>query len=129
MDEQHLYRELVAWLRSRHPLIFAQWESERKRLEDLKDRDSRLLQAPSDRSGSGLDQLTPDASASAITRAVELELESLGITGGIPGVTLDGTPCIRLIKKGVYGRTYEESVTVARLRDAGYRRHLKQVFG
>jgi hypothetical protein len=75
-----------------------------------------------------LDHLSPDASVSEIVKAIQLELESLGISG-TPGVTQDGTPCVHLIKKGVYGTSYEESVTLARLRDTGYRRHLKQVFG
>jgi hypothetical protein len=129
MDERHLYRELVAWLRSHHPLIFSKWESERKRLESRKGSESLLLQASSDRSQPGLDQLAPDADAAAITRALQQELVSLGIGGGTPGVTSDGTPCVELEKKGVYGRTYKESVTVARLRDQGYRRRLKQEFG
>ena len=129
MDERDLYRQLVAWLRDRHPLVFAQWEAERKRLEGKGRDESRLLQAPGGRSGSALDRLGSDASVSAITNAIQLELESLGIRGGTPGSTEDGTPCIHLIKKGVYGRAYEENVTLARIRDSGYRRHLRQVFG
>jgi hypothetical protein len=76
-----------------------------------------------------VDRLAPDASVSAITNAIQQELEGLGISGGTPGVTQDGTPCIHLIKKGIYGKAYEESVTLARIRDTGYRRYLREVFG
>ena len=129
MSEEDLYRKLMAWLRSNHPLVLAEWEREQKQLESREDSERRLLQAPSRRSTLDLDQLAPDASVSDITRAIQRELESLGIPGGSAGFTPDGTPCINVIKKGVYGKTYEESVTLARLRDPGYRRHLKQVFG
>ena len=128
MDEQELYRELVAWLRSRHPLVFAQWEHVRKRMKNQREGEKPLPQRASPRSRSGLDQLSPEASVSEVIRAIQLELESLGVSG-TPGVTADGTPCIHLVKKGVYGTSYEESVTLARVRDTGYRRHLKQVFG
>jgi hypothetical protein len=129
MSEDDLYRNLVVWLRSNHPLALAEWEREQKQLESRGDSERRLLQAPSGRSTSDLDRLAPDASVSDITKAIQRELESLGIPGGSAGFTPDGTPCIQVVKKGVYGRTYEESVTLARLRDPGYRRHLKQVFG
>jgi hypothetical protein len=129
MSEDDLYRNLVVWLRSNHPLVLAEWEREQKQLENRGDSERRLLQAPSGRSTSDLDRLAPDASVSDITKAIQRELESLGIPGGSAGFTPDGTPCIQVVKKGVYGRTYEESVTLARLRDPGYRRHLKQVFG
>lgn len=129
MDEQRLYNELVVWLRANHPHILAQWESERARRESIKDSATPLLEASSSRSSSGLDQLSPDAGFSTITKALQEELESLGIGGGTPGVTLDGAPCIHLTKEGAYGSAYVESVTLARLRDPGYRRHLKQVFG
>lgn len=126
MDENSLYRELVTWLRENYPYALAEWERERKRRDSRGSTSKPLLQATSGHSG--LDQLSPDASASDITKALEEELESMGITGGVPGVTPDGTPCIHLIKKGVYGSAYEENVTLARLRDPGYWRHLKQVF-
>jgi hypothetical protein len=129
MNERDLYRELLAWLRSRHPAVLAQWESERKRRESSIGGEKPLLRAPSDRSKSALDQLAPDAGKSEIVKAIQRELESLGISGGTPGVTQDGTPCIHLMKKGLYGRAYEESVTLARVRDPGYRRHLREVFG
>lgn len=129
MSEEGLYRKLVAWLRSNHPLVLAEWEREQERLESREDSERRLLQAPSGRPTLDLDRLAPDASVSDITKAIQWELESLGIPGGSAGFTPDGTPCIHVVKKGVYGRTYEESVTLARLRDLGYRRHLKQVFG
>jgi hypothetical protein len=129
MDEQRLYRELLTWLRSNHPRVLAQWESERKLRESQRPGETPLLQPSHQRSGSGLDELSSDASVSDVTRVLQRELESLGIRGGMPGVTSDGTPCIHLIKQGVYGSAYEENVTLARLRDAGYRRHLKQVFG
>ena len=129
MDERDLYRQLIAWLRDRHPLVYAQWESERKQLDRQGRDESRLLQAPGQRYGSAIDRLGPDASVAAITQAIQEELEKLGISGGTPGVTPDGTPCIHLMKKGVYGRAYEENVTLARIRDTGYRRHLRQVFG
>jgi hypothetical protein len=129
MDERNLYRELVAWLRSHHPLVLAHWESERKLRTSGQEGGARLLQPPKGRSRSGLDELTSDSSTASIVRALQLELESMGISGGTPGVTSDGTPCVHLLKKGVYGTTYEESVTLARIRDTGYRRHLKQVFG
>ncbi len=129
MDEHNLYRELVAWLRSHHPLVLKQWERERKQRESRVDRERPLLRATSGRSGSALDKLTPNSSVSEITSAMLRDLESLGISGGTPGFTEEGTPCIHLMKKGIYGRVYEESVTLARLRDLGYRRHLRQVFG
>lgn len=129
MDEQRLYRELMAWLRSNHPRVLAQWESERRLREDQRPTDTPLLQPSVYPSRSPLDELSADASVAEVTRALQRELESLGIRGGMPGVTSDGTPCIHLIKQGVYGSAYEENVTLARLRDAGYRRHLKQVFG
>jgi len=129
MSEEDLYRKLVVWLRSNHPLTLAEWEREQKQLESREDSERRLLQAPSGRSTLDLDRLAPDASVSEITKAIQRELESLGIPGGSADFTPDGTPCIQVVKKGVYGRTYEESVTLARLRDPGYRRHLKQVFG
>lgn len=129
MDERNLYRELVAWLRSDHPLVLAQWEREQRRRGSRKGSDKLYPQGLPARSRSGLDRLSPEASIAEVISAVQSELESLGISGGTPGTTSEGTPCIHLIKKGVYGRTYEESVTVARLRDTGYRRHLKQVFG
>jgi hypothetical protein len=129
MDERRLYRELVAWLRGNHPRILAQWESERRLRESESGGETPLLQSTARRSGSALDQLPPDASMSEIVKAMQQELEALGISGGTPGVTPDGAPCIHLIKKGVYGSAYEESVTLARLRDPGYRRHVKQVFG
>ena len=129
MEEQDLYLELLAWLRSRHPLVLAQWERDRPRLASQEAGDRRLLQAPSSLSRSSLDQLSADANATEIIKAMRAELESLGISGGTPGFTPDGTPCVHLLKKGVYGKAYEEDVTVARLRDTGYRRHLKQVFG
>jgi len=129
MDDRDVYRQLVAWLKDRHPLVYAQWESERKRLEG-QDRDSgRLLQAPGARSGSALDQLSADSSIATITNAIREELEALGISGGTPGITADGAPCIHLMKKGLLGQAYEEDVTLARIRDSGYRRHLRQVFG
>ena len=130
MDERNLYRQLIAWLKAHHPGVLAQWESERRQLE-RQEGDKRLLRAPTPtgRLGPELDQLSPDANASTITKAIQRELESLGIGGGTPGTTPDGTPCVHLIKTGVYGTTYEESVTLARIRDLGYRRHLKQVFG
>jgi hypothetical protein len=129
MDEGRLYRELVSWLRSHHPLVFAQWERKRRDLAGPVPGERHALQAPPERIQSGLDALPPDASVSAIVKALKQELEKLGIGGGTPGVTSDGTPCIHLMKHGVYGSAYEESVTLARLRDPGYRRHLKQVFG
>jgi len=129
MDEQRLYRELMAWLRSNHPRVLAQWESERRLREGQRPVETPLLQTSTPQSRSGLDELAPDASISDVTRALQRELESLGIRGGMPGVTSDGTPCVHLIKQGVYGSAYEENVTLARLRDPGYRRHLKQVFG
>jgi hypothetical protein len=129
MDDQRLYRELVTWLRAHHPRVLAQWESERSRLVGQKDSAQRRLQAPAGRPESSLDRLSSDADVTEITRAIQRELEMLGIGGGTPGVTQDGAPCIHLIKQGVYGSAYEESVTLARIRDPGYRRHLKQVFG
>jgi hypothetical protein len=129
MDEARLYRELVSWLRSNHPLVLAQWEGERKRLESQQGGERLLPRSTSQRSGSVVDKLDSRASVSEITRAIQRELEILGISGGTPGVTPDGTPCIHLLKQGVYSSSYEESVTLARIRDAGYRRHLKQVFG
>jgi hypothetical protein len=129
MEEQRLYRELLAWLRSNHPRILAQWDDERRARESQRPADKPLLQSSTYPSRSALDEITPDSSVSDVTRALQRELESLGIHGGMPGVTSDGTPCIHLIKQGVYGSAYEENVTLARLRDAGYRRHLKQVFG
>jgi len=129
VSEQDLYRQLIAWLRDRHPLVYAQWESERKRLERREGDTGRLLQAPGARSGSALDQLSSDSSVAAITNAIRSELEGLGISGGTPGITPDGAPCIHLMKKGLLGQAYEEDVTLARIRDSGYRRHLRQVFG
>lgn len=129
MDEQSLYHELVSWLRAHHPRVLAQWENERRRLEGRDDSAKRLLQASAGRSGSALERLAPDAGVAEIINAIQRELEMLGIGGGTPGVTPDGAPCIHLIKQGVYGSAYEESVTLARIRDLGYRRHLKQVFG
>lgn len=126
MSEQDSYRQLVAWLRSNHPLVLAQWESERKRREG---QGTRPLLGGARSSGSALDSLPSDASVSTITEAIKRELEALGISGGTPGVTEDGTPCIHLMKKGLYGQAYEESVTLARIRDSGYRRHLRQIFG
>ena len=128
MPEQDLYRELVAWLRSRHPLVFAQWERERKRVQSQREDEKPLPQVAAPRSRAGLDRLSPNAGVAEVVKAIQLELESLGMSG-TPGVTPDGAPCVHLIKKGVYGTAYEESVTLARLRDSGYRRHLKQVFG
>ena len=128
MNEQDLYRELVAWLRSNHSLVLAEWENERKRRESQIGRGKPALRALTGRTGR-LDQLSPDASVLNITDAIQQELKSLGISGGTPGVTPDGAPCVHLMKKGLYGTSYEESVTLARLRDAGYRRHLRQVFG
>jgi hypothetical protein len=124
MDEQRLYRELVAWLRTNHPRVLAQWEGERKYRENVKDGATPLLQASTSRPGSGLDRLPPDAGTAEVTSALRRELELLGITGGP-----SGTPCIHLTKEGVYGSAYEETVTLARLRDPGYRRHLRQAFG
>jgi hypothetical protein len=129
MDEQRLYRELVTWLKANHPLVLSQWESERKLRESQRGGETPLLQSSSRPSRSVLDELSPDASISAITKALQQELALMGVSGGTPGVTPDGIPCIHLIKKGVYGSAYEESVTLARLRDPGYRRHLRQVFG
>jgi hypothetical protein len=129
MDEQRFYRELVAWLRTNHPRVLAQWESERKYRESVKDGATPLLQASTSRPGSELDRLPPDAGTAEITSALRRELELLGITGGASGSTPDGTPCIHLTKEGVYGSAYEETVTLARLRDPGYRRHLRQAFG
>jgi hypothetical protein len=129
MDEQRLYRELMTWLRENHPRVLAEWESERKRRERKRDPVTPLLQATSGRSDSELDRLPPDASVLAITQALQNELALLGISSGTPDITPDGTPCIRLSRTGVYGSAYEENVTLARLRDPGYRRHLKQTFG
>jgi hypothetical protein len=131
MNEQDLYRELVAWLRSRHPLVLTQWERERQRRESQSQPGitKPLLEASSGRSESALDRLSPDADKSTIVNAIQQELMSLGISGGTPGVTADGAPCVHLMKKGLYGRAYEESVTLARIRDPGYRRHLREVFG
>jgi hypothetical protein len=128
MDEQRLYRELAAWLRTNHPRVFAQWESERTYRESVKDNATPLLQASTSRSGSELDRLPPDASTAQVTSALRRELELLGISGGASGTTPDGTPCIHLTREGVYGSAYEETVTLARLRDPGYRRHLRQAF-
>jgi hypothetical protein len=127
MDEQNLYRDLVTWLRSRYPHVFTEWERERKQRQALVSRETSIKALPG-RQRSALDRLSPSASATDITRAIQQELESMGISGGTPGVTPDGVPCIHLTKKGVYGRLYEESITLARIRDTGYRRHLKQVF-
>jgi hypothetical protein len=129
MDEQRLYRELLSWLRSKHPLVLAQWESERKRIESQQTGERLLPADTGARSGSAVSQLSSSASVTEITRAIQRELEMLGIGGGTPGVTADGAPCVHLIKQGVYGSSYEESVTLARIRDPGYRRHLRQVFG
>jgi hypothetical protein len=127
MSEQDSYRQLVAWLRSKHPLVLAQWESERKRRES--GGKQRSLLGGTRSSGADLDRLPADAGVSTVTEAIKQGLEALGISGGTPGVTEDGTPCIHLMKKGLYGQAYEESVTLARIRDAGYRRHLRQIFG
>jgi hypothetical protein len=127
MDENSLYRELVTWLREKYPYALAEWERERKRGGGKTGITKPLLQATA--GSSGINQLSPGASTSEITQALQEELESLGITGGVPGITLDGTPCIHVTKQGVYGSAYEENVTLARLRDPGYRRHLRQVFG
>jgi hypothetical protein len=127
MDDSSLYRELVVWLRERYPYALAEWERERKLRNSPKGSTKPLLQSAA--SGSKLDHLPADASSFEITQALKDELESMGIAGGVPSVTPDGTPCLRLTKSGVYGSAYEESVTLARLRDPGYRRHLRQVFG
>ena len=127
MNDQRLYRELIAWLKSKHPLVLAQWESERKRRE--RGSTQPLLRASTGQPDSALDQLAPDAARSDVVKVIQQELESLGISGGTPGVTQDGTPCVHLMKKGLYGRAYEESVTLARIRDRVYRRHLRDVFG
>jgi len=129
MSEEDLYRQLIAWLRSRHPLILAEWERERQQRARQTGSETPLLRAPVTRPGAALDELSPGAGASEITTAIKKELESLGIREGTPGVTEDGTPCIHVMKIGLYGRAYEESVTLARIRDPGYRRYLRQVFG
>lgn len=129
MSEEDLYRQLIAWLRSRHPLVLAEWERERQQRARKAGSETPLLRAPVTRPGAALDELSPGAGASEITSAIKKELESLGIQGGTPGVTEDGTPCVHLIKTGLYGRAYEEGVTLARIRDPGYRRYLRQVFG
>lgn len=129
MNERDLYRQLIVWLRSRYPHVFTEWERERKQRDVMISSEKSLLEGPPSRPGSVVDQLAPNASALEITNAIQQELESLGIERGTPGVTSEGAPCIHLMKKGVYGVTYEESVTLARIRDASYRRHLRQVFG
>ena len=129
MNQGDLYRQLVAWLRSRHPLVLAEWESERKKQSKQTGGQAPLLRAPVARPGAALDELPTNANAAAVSQAIKQELESLGIHGGTPGVTQDGTPCVHLIKTGRFGRAYEESVTLARIRDIGYRRYLRQVFG
>jgi hypothetical protein len=128
MSEQDLYRQLIAWLRSRHPLILAEWERERKQRHKQSADEPPLLRASVTRPGAAVEGISAEDSASTITSAIKRELESLGIQGGTPGTTEDGTPCIHLIKTGLYGRAYEESVTLARIRDSGYRRYLRQVF-
>jgi hypothetical protein len=129
MDECDLYRKLATWLRSNHPLVFSEWEKERKRQEQRGAGEPSLLQASTSRLGAALDQPSPDASSAEMIRTIQRDLESLGISGGIPGFTGEGTPCVHLTKKGLYGQPYGEDVTLARLRDHGYRRHLRQVFG
>ena len=44
MDEKRLYRELMAWLRSNHPRVLAQWESERRLREVQRPGEAPLLQ-------------------------------------------------------------------------------------
>jgi hypothetical protein len=127
MNEQNLYRQLIAWLKSNHPLVLAQWEAEQKRRERTSTQP--LLRAATGQPGSAVDRLTSDAGTSEIVKAIQQELEALGISGGTPGVTEEGAPCVHLMKKGLYGRAYEESVTLARIRDRVYRRHLRDVFG
>ncbi len=129
MSEQNPYHELVAWLKSRHPQVFTEWERERKQRQSKIGKETSLLAGPRSRSGAALDRLSPHASASEVVNAIQQELVSLGISGGTPGVNAEGVPCVHLIKTGLYGRAYEESVTQARIRDAGYRRHLRHVFG
>jgi len=129
MDECDLYRNLVTWLRSNHPLVFAEWEKERKRREERGASEPSLLQASTSRLGATLDQRNRDSSTGEVIRTIQHDLASLGISGGVPGFTEDGTPCVHLTKKGLYGQPYGEDVTLARLRDSGYRRHLRQVFG
>ncbi len=128
MSQQDLYRQLIAWLRSRHPLVLAEWERERKQRDKRVGDEPPLLRASVTRPGAAVEGISDQDSASTITSAIKRELESLGIQSGTPGVTKDGVPCIHLIKTGLYGRAYEESVTLARIRDAGYRRYLRQVF-
>ncbi len=129
MNEQDSYRQLIVWLRSRHPQVFTEWERERKQRDAVTSSEKPLLSGPPSRFGSALDQLSPNASTSEVANAIQQELRSLGIGGGTPGVTPEGVPCVHLMKKGIYGRAYEESVTLARVRDVGYRRHLRQTFG
>ncbi len=129
MSEQNPYHELVAWLKSRHPQVFTEWERERMERQSAIGKERSLLSAPRRRFGAELDRLSPRASASEVANAIQKELKALGISGGTPGVNAEGVPCIHLVKTGVYGKAYEESVTQARIRDAGYRRHLRQVFG
>jgi hypothetical protein len=130
MSEQNPYHELISWLKSRHPQVFTEWESEQRQRQSAIGKERSLLPAgPRNQFGTELDRLSPQSSASAIANAIQQELESLGISGGTPGVNVEGVPCVHLTKKGVYGTAYEESVTLARVRDAGYRRHLRQVFG
>jgi hypothetical protein len=129
MSEQNPYQELISWLKSRYPQVFTEWESEQRQRQAAMGRERSLLSGPRNHFGAALDRLSPHASASEIVNAIQEELELLGITGGTPGVNAEGVPCVHLIKKGVYGSSYEESVTQARIRDAGYRRHLRHVFG
>ncbi len=129
MSEQNPYHELVAWLKSRHPQVFTEWERERRQRQSMIGKERSLPSGPRSRFGAALDRLSPHASTSEVTNAIQQELESLGISGGTPGVNAEGVPCVHLIKKGVYGKAYEESVTQARIRDVGYRRHLRHVFG
>ena len=128
MTEGDLYRQLMAWLRSRHPLVLAEWEGERKKQSRQTSSQTPLLRSPVARPGAALDKLPFGANAATVTQAIKQELESLGIQGGTPGVTQDGAPCIYLMKKGRFGQAYEEGVTLARIRDTGYRRYLRQVF-
>jgi hypothetical protein len=129
MSEQNPYHELISWLKSRYPQVYTEWESERKQRQSAIGRERSLLSGARNHSGSVVDRLSPYASTSEIINAIQAELKLLGITGGTPGVNAEGVPCVHLIKKGVYGSSYEESVTQARIRDAGYRRHLRHVFG
>ncbi|RMF28519.1 MAG: hypothetical protein D6759_15620 [Chloroflexi bacterium] len=104
------YNELINWLRTRYPLVLAEWEKHQRER--------------SQRSG-GLE----DPGKLATIRAIQAELTALGIEGGTPGITSDGTPCVYLTKKGLYGKAYEETVTLARLQDHHFRRQLRMLFG